>query len=106
MSLTSHPIVNTVMGKMHRYLSHDWYTKTAISLTVGHLEYESLENGSATGEDNKIVLISNTLNRCWDNRFCLGSGYMFRYLDSDLSGQYTSMGNTGYDRENFLHLFQ
>lgn len=103
MSLTSSPIVHGLTGIMKRYMEYDWYTQSDLSIILGNVDYDSSGTGSVSGQDNFILVLQNTINHCWTNTWCVGSGYGFRYLDNDSKLSVTSTGSFGYERENYLH---
>jgi len=104
MSLTSSPIVHGFTMDVRRYIDHDWYAQSLISLVIGNVNYYSSRTGYVNGEDNLIFLFDNNIHYCQHNRVCGSIGYALRYLDNDSSLSVTSTGNVGYERENFLHL--
>ena len=104
MSLTSQPIVHSLTLDFKRYISHDWYTQIFANLVLGNVFYDSNGSGYANSEDNLILMIDNSINHCRNAALCASLGYAYRYLDNDAGRSVTSTGNTGYERENFLHL--
>ena len=103
MELTSSPVLHTFTADIRRYINYRWNSETLITLTLGNVNYNSMRTGSATGEDNFILAIENTVNYCVNNNVCANFGYGFRYLDNDSNQSVTTTGSFGYERENYLH---
>ena len=104
MSLTSMPIIHAFTLDYRRFIHHDWFTQTLATVVLGNVDYNSDGSGYVNGEDNLIFTLDNSMNYCHNNTFCSSVGYAFRYLDNDSGLSMTSTGNSGYERENFLHL--
>lgn len=104
MSLTSMPVIHAFTLDYRRFINHDWFSQTLATIVLGNVDYDSDGSGYVSGEDNLIFMLDNSMNYCQDNSICTSIGYAFRYLDNDSGLSMTSTGNTGYERENFLHL--
>ena len=97
MSLTSQPIVHSLVLDFKRYISHDWYTQILANLVLGNVYYDSNGSGYANSEDNLILMIDSSVNHCRNTTLCASLGYAYRYLDNDAGRSVTSTGNTGYE---------
>lgn len=104
MKLTSSPFVYGLTSDIRRYIKNNWYAESLVNVVLGHVDYSSAITGESAGEQNVIFMLDNSINNCISQTVCTSIGYTFRYLDNDSSSTITSTGNTGYQRENFLHL--
>lgn len=104
MRLTSSPFVYGVTCDIRRYIKNNWYAESLVNVVLGRVDYSSAYSGESEGEQNVIFMLDNSINNCISQTVCTSIGYTFRYLDNDSSSTVTSTGNSGYQRENFLHL--
>ena len=103
MNLTSSPVIHSLTADVRKYINNRWNSELLITLILGNVDYESQRTGSASGEDNLILALENTINYCFNSYVCANFGYGFRYLDNDSTQSVSTTGSFGYERENYLH---